>query len=221
MCGENARQSGAVDAGHLAEHHLCDGHARARIARGKESVGLAVEHHAGTQMHRTAALTAGSLGRVIVHRDALVGMDHFDGKIARGMFIEQPPDIRAVPDQNDPVSQFAGSAYRAFNLGDRGLVAPHRVYCNGDHSLRLSRFVIFRLLFGRGFDHFAAFILAALGADTVREFRLVAVGALGEGRLAQSVMGAAILCARVGVSSFRIRHCVLLSWLLTFLVTFE
>jgi hypothetical protein len=61
-------------------------------------------------------------------------------------------------------------------------------------------------LFRCRFDNFAAFVLAALGADAVGKLRLMAVGALGESGFAQSVVSAAVLGARVGVSSFRIRH---------------
>jgi hypothetical protein len=61
-------------------------------------------------------------------------------------------------------------------------------------------------LFGGCFDHFPAFVLAALRAHPVGQFRFVAVGALGESGLAQSVVGAAVLCARIRVTSFWIGH---------------
>ena len=53
-----------------------------------------------------------------------------------------------------------------------------------------------------GFDDFAALVLAAMGADAVRHFRFVAVRALGVRGFAQGVVGAAVLRACVGVSSF-------------------
>jgi hypothetical protein len=59
-----------------------------------------------------------------------------------------------------------------------------------------------------GFDDFAALILSAMGADAMRNFGFVAVGALGVGGLAEGVVSATGLCARVGVSAFRIRHCL-------------
>jgi hypothetical protein len=62
-------------------------------------------------------------------------------------------------------------------------------------------------LFGSGFNNLTAFILAAVRANAVRQFWFVAVGALSESGLAERVMGAAILRARIGVSSFGIRHC--------------
>jgi hypothetical protein len=61
-------------------------------------------------------------------------------------------------------------------------------------------------LFGGCFDHFPAFVLTALRANPVGQLRFVAVGALGESGLAQSVVGAAVLCARIRVSSFWIGH---------------
>jgi hypothetical protein len=61
-------------------------------------------------------------------------------------------------------------------------------------------------LFGCCFDHFPAFILAAFCADPVGQLGFVAVGALGESGLAQSVVGAAVLGARIRVTSFWIGH---------------
>jgi hypothetical protein len=61
---------------------------------------------------------------------------------------------------------------------------------------------------GGRFDYFAAFVLPAMGADAMRHFRFVAIGALGVGGLAEGVVSAAVLGARVGVSAFRIRHFV-------------
>src|SRR5665213_2450031 len=64
-------------------------------------------------------------------------------------------------------------------------------------------------LVGRGFDDFTALVLAAFRAHAMRQFRLVAIRALREGGLTQSIVRAAVLSARIGVSSFRIRHCFL------------
>jgi len=61
-------------------------------------------------------------------------------------------------------------------------------------------------LFGGCFDDFPAFVLAALRADTVGQLRFVAVRALGESGFAQSVVGAAVLGARIRVTSFWIGH---------------
>jgi hypothetical protein len=54
-------------------------------------------------------------------------------------------------------------------------------------------------------------------ANAVGNFRFVAVRALGVRGLAQSVMSAAVLRARIGVSSFRIRHGVSVSLILKYL----
>jgi hypothetical protein len=56
------------------------------------------------------------------------------------------------------------------------------------------------------FDHFPALILTAVGAHTMRQLGLVAVGTLGESRSLQGVMRAAGAGALLGVSTFRIRH---------------
>ena len=57
--------------------------------------------------------------------------------------------------------------------GFRGMVAAHGIDGNGQHVHWRSRH-----LFLLDFDDFAAFILAAMRADAVRQLRLVAVGAL-------------------------------------------
>jgi hypothetical protein len=59
-------------------------------------------------------------------------------------------------------------------------------------------------------DHFAAFVLAAGGADAVRHLLFAAIGALGEAGGLEVVMGAARRGAALGVASFRIRHFSLL-----------
>jgi hypothetical protein len=48
------------------------------------------------------------------------------------------------------------------------------------------------MLLLRDFDHFAAFILAAMRARAMRQFLLVAVGALGESRLFELIVRAAV-----------------------------
>src|SRR5579885_1415904 len=61
-------------------------------------------------------------------------------------------------------------------------------------------------LFLRDFDDFAPLVLAAMRADPVRQFGLVAVGTFRQAGGLQAVMGPAVLSAPVGVTSFRIRH---------------
>jgi hypothetical protein len=136
---------------------------------------------------------------MVIHRDPFGGVNHTD-LIAGGMAVERSLYDVSVTHQEDTATQFAGCADRAFDFRARGFVAPHGIYGNGDHLL----------LFGSGFDYFAAFVLPAMGAYAMRQFGLVAVGAVGEGRLAQSVVSAAFLRARIGMSAFRIRHVVLL-----------
>ena len=66
-------------------------------------------------------------------------------------------------------------------------------------------------MLGRGyscdhFDDFAAFVLAALRANAVRQLRLVAVGALRKTGCLQRIVRAARARAPLGVSTFGIRH---------------
>ena len=119
-----------------------------------------------------------------------------------------------VADQQHTMPKLFGCVNCSFDFGYRSLIAPHRIYGNGYHSLRLTRSR--RGLFRRGFDDFATLVLSALRADAVGLFRFVAVRALGARGLGQCVVGAASLRALVGMSAFRIRHGVSLS-LLTFL----
>jgi hypothetical protein len=56
------------------------------------------------------------------------------------------------------------------------------------------------------FKNFASLIVAAFGADAMRHFLFVAVGALGKGVPFERVMGAAGGSAFLRVSPFRIRH---------------
>src|SRR6202011_1041308 len=55
-------------------------------------------------------------------------------------------------------------------------------------------------------DYLSTFILPAMGANAVGEFRLVAIGAFRDPLRFQGVVSATILCAPVRVASFRIRH---------------
>lgn len=65
-------------------------------------------------------------------------------------------------------------------------------------------------LLSGSFDDFAALILTALHADAVGDLGFIAIGALRGSGLPQGIMGAARCGALSGMSSFRIRHFVLL-----------
>src|SRR3954454_5982681 len=56
------------------------------------------------------------------------------------------------------------------------------------------------------FQHFAAFVVAALGAGTMRQLALMAIGALGEGVRGQVIVGTTDGRAPLRVSPFRICH---------------
>jgi len=78
------------------------------------------------------------------------------------------------------------------------VIAAHCIHRNGQH--------VISQLFLYDFDHFAALVLSAMRAHTVRQLGLMAVGTLGEARGFQGVVGAAGAGALLGVSTFRIRH---------------
>jgi hypothetical protein len=65
-------------------------------------------------------------------------------------------------------------------------------------------------LFFRNLDHFAAFVAAAMRAGAMRKLGFVAIGALGVAKHAQMVVRPARGGALLGVSSFGIRHLVVL-----------
>ncbi len=69
---------------------------------------------------------------------------------------------------------------------------------------------VFGMLFFRDFDHFAAFVLAAMRAGAMGKLRFVAIGALGMAEHTQVVVSPSGGGALLGVSSFWIRHLVIL-----------
>ena len=73
---------------------------------------------------------------MIIHRDPVGSMDHFDGKIAQGIVgFEFALDSIAIAHEEDAMSKLAGGMDGAFHFRDRGFIAPHRIYSNGDHWL--------------------------------------------------------------------------------------
>jgi hypothetical protein len=123
------------------------------------------------------------------------------GRVAVQAILDDMP----VAYKNDSVSVLLSCVDSTFNLRHWGLVAPHRVYGNGYHSLRLTLWDVPQLL-RSSFNDFAAFVLATVRANAMRNLRFVAVGAFGMRGLAQGIVCAARLGPLVGVSSFRIGH---------------
>jgi len=69
---------------------------------------------------------------------------------------------------------------------------------------------LFAVLFFRDFNHFAAFVLATMRTGAMWKLRFVAIGALGVAEHAQMIVSPASGGALLGVSSFWIRHLVIL-----------
>src|SRR5271169_3361081 len=59
----------------------------------------------------------------------------------------------------------------------------------------------------------AALIVAALGAGTMRQLALVAIGTLRQRWRRQMIVRPALGCARLGMTPFRIRHENLTTWI--------
>ncbi len=173
MGGKNAGERGPVHAGHLAQHHLRDRHARAGVAGREETVGLAVGCHAGADVHRAALLGAGSFGRVIVHGDPLVGVDHFDRQDLRaGVLVERAAEFRG----RSPTSRIRWPSSRAARIAPStsgtGALSPP-IASTAMVTIRSVRI----LLTPCRFDDLAALVLAAARAHAVRQLRFVAVRA--------------------------------------------
>jgi hypothetical protein len=65
-------------------------------------------------------------------------------------------------------------------------------------------------LFFRDFNYFAALVLAAMRTGAMRKLRFVAIGALGVAEHAQMIVSPPGGSTLLGVSSFWIRHLVVL-----------
>ena len=72
------------------------------------------------------------------------------------------------------------------------MVPAHGVDCDGQHSGGSAACPAGYILLLRDFDNFAAFILAAMRARAMRQFLLVAVGALGKSGLFELVVRTAV-----------------------------
>jgi len=93
---------------------------------------------------------------------------------------------------------------RAFNLGLWGMVAAHGVNRDRRHVQEFGgapRWLLFDHL-----NDLAAFVFAAMRADTVRELRFVAIGALRHHDAAERIVSPARGRPAFGMSSFRIGH---------------
>jgi hypothetical protein len=95
------------------------------------------------------------------------------------------------------------------------MIAPHGIDRDGGHLYTLkTQMLQFGIeaegklgCLGRSVNHFTAFVVAAGGTDVVGQLLLVAIRAFGQGKRRKEIMGATLVLARMGVTSFRIRHC--------------
>jgi hypothetical protein len=123
-----------------------------------------------------------------------------------------------LTDEDHADIEIARRRHRTVNFGMRGAVAAHRIH--HDFACQFRASVIHlqarskmnadrsgsRLDFGIDANHFTAFVMTALRADTMRHTRLLTVRASLRLRRAQSIMRTAFSRARFGMSSFWIRH---------------
>ena len=98
--GHGSGQSGAVDAGQRAQHHLGRGHGRAGVAGGHKSRRLALADQLEAHAQRAVALGAHGLGGLFVHADPLRGVVDDDGQVfVFKMLVEQVAQLRLRPDE--------------------------------------------------------------------------------------------------------------------------
>ena len=96
---------------------------------------------------------------------------------APGMLSELTPDDFLASDQDDFHSQRLGGPNRAFDFGLGRVIGAHGVNSDCHHNLGKAAP---GLLFLGNFDDFTPVILPAMGADAVRQARLVTGRALGK-----------------------------------------
>ena len=77
---------------------------------------------------------------MIVHGDPLGSVNNVDWKATRVIVrLKFALDRRPIAHEKDSMAILSGCVYGALDFRRRGFVAPHRVYCNGDHGFRLNR----------------------------------------------------------------------------------
>jgi hypothetical protein len=198
--GENASDGGTIDTFDFALDHLGDGHTRAGIASGDEAMGETLSYKPGADVHGAIFLGTRDFGRRIFHCDSFGSVNDFNRKMpVFFMLFQFGLDQVTLADEQDFYSQGLGGTNGAFHFWFRRVISAQGVEGDRQHKLLLS-----------DFDYFAALILATVRAHAVRELLLMAVGAFGEAHFFQSIMCAAFAGARGGVSTFWIRHGLLI-----------
>jgi hypothetical protein len=91
------------------------------------------------------------------------------------------------------------------NLGMWSGVSPHGIYGDLNHNEELGTSPRLLGVFAN-FEHFTAGVETAFRTGTVRHLRFVTVGALRGGTHMEKVMGAALVTAGFGMTTFWIRH---------------
>src|SRR5262249_29845653 len=133
-------------------------------------------NEAGTDVHGALLLGARGLGRVIVHGDAFGGVDDLNGqRLRRWMRGERRLDHMTIAYEKYFVAEFASGLNCALDFRGRCFVAAHGVDSNCHHSRKKASRRTSLLV--NSFDDFAALVLPAGGADSVRKFRFVALRA--------------------------------------------
>src|SRR5208283_1779619 len=228
--GKNGGKRGTVHAGDGAQNHLCGGHRRARVAGGYETGGLAVAHQAKSDTQRRVTFGAHRLRRLLMHADNFACIDDADCQLApETVQVKFATDDLFFPHQHDFHVVVPCREDRPFYFGFGGAVSAHGVKSDDGRHVCLSVAVLAGSraydrrkegfpasgLAGALFDldDLAALIITAFWAGTMRQLALVAVGALGQRLGCQMIVGAALGRARLGVTSFRIRHGNLATWI--------
>ena len=171
-----------IDTRKRADHHLRRRHRRAGISRRNKTVSAAFHYELRTNSQRTLLLAPHGSGDGIVHRDNFSRVYQLNASIA----IASPTassqfrlNLMGLAHKNNSHAEVARRSEGAINLHVRRMVTSHRVENDLARQwglmLRLTSHRLILVLFY--LHHFATFVMAAFGANTVGHAGLTAIRA--------------------------------------------
>ena len=117
----------ALDALDPARDHRGTDQQRAGIAGGYKCIALAVGQRLHADCHGAVLLRLDHIGRLILHRDDLVGMEQRDAVQRDSVFGSQRLDLVLVAAEHDLNAQLLDGSCSALQRSKRGIVAAHRI----------------------------------------------------------------------------------------------
>jgi hypothetical protein len=137
---------------------------------------------------------------LLIHADTLAGVDDVDRQTLTVERVREPAAENVLGSyQMHSYRELAAGENRSTQFGLRRLVRAHGIESDvSQHRPRLAGFL--------DFNNVTALVDAALGACTVGQLALVAVGALGETDRGQRIVRTALGGAGLRVAPLWIRH---------------